>query len=574
MKTPFRTCLIMGLLLLSVVTFSSVPTPKTRGAKTTVTFDVYQSFWGYAANRTVEAYPGQMNVPFTVIVQNIDTNSTKQHTVNAIRATLSLPSPDVTDISGTTTAYSSYSSASGVPPGGWFSLTFKVNINASATPKNYYCAVSLKYLVALDSTTWVEGEPQSTVTAAIMTLYGKCTLAVSYSGNTLNAGFDNPLTVTILNNGTATATVVDAHITPPSPIVLTGDNFWHFTNVTSKSSVKLKTSFYAPLTSAGTTYMATLSITYQTPYGTLKNETHRIGLIVAGGTLTNLLVSISGSEITGGYTNNVTFTLTNNGTVTISIMDAALTLPQPMFGIGSNKWRFTDILPNKSAKINVQIFSPASAIGNAYQGTLSLNYIDKYGNSKTDTHAIGFYIRGIINLVVYGAVAFPSPAFAGDNVTVTANLLNKGNVAAMYTNVSAVEKHPWIIGAESVNYLGQIDPNSPAPFSIVVYIDSTAKDGTFPLNLLITYQDERYTTHSFTTPVSVRVLPATAKPRPQPWGLRISDWINGIAVVVGAVIVFYCLRRLKVKPQTLIRELWSIIRKRIPKRSPDTYGYD
>jgi hypothetical protein len=670
-KTPFKAYLILSMILCaSLFSFSS--TTHTAHAYRTA-FAVVQVFWGTSLNRTAEVYPGDQNVPLTVVIQNVGTGADgwTQYTINGIRASLWLPTPAITDVTGASYSSAYYSSATGVPPGGSFSLTFRVNINTTASPGTYSCEMNLKYLVQIGAN-WVTGEDQSL--AVSVPLLGKCTLVVTATGNSITAGSSNTLYINILNNGSTTTPVLDVSLTLPTPLILSGDNYWHFTNVAPGESAKIQLAVYVPpLVSIGTTYQATLSIAYQTPYGNVRTETHLVGLrvceaiqplmavsivggeltagsmnnlyftiknngsmpvtvldlhltlppplvlfgdshwhftdiaprtsvkisasayapIVAAGTAYQatlsltyqtqlgdvhtetlsvglivlgvvypaLTVSISGSELIGGYANNVSLTITNVGSDPISILDsvltwqgaAAATTTPPLLLMGDNKWRFTDIPAKGTVSINLKIFSTISAIGGAYQGTLAFTYQDRYGNSKTENHVIGFYVKGLIQIVVYGASTTPTVAVVGSSVSVSANLLNKGNTAAMYTNVSVARENPWIIGPEGIAYIGQVDPNSPAPFTVTVRVNPTAGNGTYPLTLLISSQDERYVTHFFKSTIQIRVTTkaATAPQLPSQSPLE-TFWARWMYYILAAVFValalgLYFIRRRRKK---------------------------
>jgi len=106
-------------------------------------------------------------------------------------------------------------------------------------------------------------------------------------------------------------------------------------------------------------------------------------------------------------------------------------------------------------------------------------------------------VVGQITLTVYEKIASPQPARSGSKISITATMLNKGNVAAKYVNASIVPNTVLDLTAESTAYVGEVEENSPAPFTLAANVKTNAPNGTYPVTVSITYRDDQYADQSF-----------------------------------------------------------------------------
>jgi hypothetical protein len=211
----------------------------------------------------------------------------------------------------------------------------------------------------------------------------------------------------------------------------------------------------------------------------------------------SLSINTSSNRLTGGFDNCFNITLLNSGGVLTSTIDVTLSIPSPLIVHGDNHWTFESLEPENSTLILVEIYAPTSSIGTTYSGTLNLNYRDDYGESHADSYPIGLIVTGQIELVVYDKITNPQPAKPGSKVSITATLLNKGNVAAEYVNVSITPNTVLGLTAESTAYVGEVEENSPAPFTLAANVNTNVPNGTYPVTVSITFRDDQYMDHSF-----------------------------------------------------------------------------
>jgi hypothetical protein len=222
----------------------------------------------------------------------------------------------------------------------------------------------------------------------------------------------------------------------------------------------------------------------------------------------SIVVSTTNDHIIAGLDNDVTIAIRNNGSAPISAVVAVLQLPSPLVVRGNSyQWEFTQLGIGSSISIPLQIFAPVSVTGLTFPGQLQLTYRDTYGLNYNETYPVNFIIVGLIQPVVYEQNVSPQPSNPGMKVTITAEILNKGNAPARYTNASVVASSVIELLDESVNYIGDVEPNSPVQFgaSFKIRSDVLILNGTYPVTVVISFEDDQYAEHSLNFTVDVVV---------------------------------------------------------------------
>lgn len=208
-------------------------------------------------------------------------------------------------------------------------------------------------------------------------------------------------------------------------------------------------------------------------------------------TIPHLTVTLTGQTMTAGFNNNVTVTVTNNyyNYPAIYDVDIAVSIPTGLTMYGDNHWHYDSMQLGQSATIRFQVYAPAAAIGITYQGSITVSYKALGDISYTqEVHNVSFSVYAYINLIMYGVQVTPSTTSPGGNATISGNLLNTGNLAAYDANVTVMSD---IVVPSSVSsaFLGEIDPNIPRPFSMLVVFKTNVPEGNYSLLLLATAID-------------------------------------------------------------------------------------
>jgi hypothetical protein len=281
------------------------------------------------------------------------------------------------------------------------------------------------------------------------------------------------------------------------------------------------------------------------------------GVRVAHASSANLSVASSGTVLVAARNNTLTIDITNVGKY-LKDLDIALTIPPPLVLFGDNHWIRPSFSPGESINANLTVFAPSSAAGTTQQGSVVALY-KALGEATltTENHAISFLVRGWIDIAVYEITVDPELVLPGQEVTISGNILNRGIVSAMYTNVTVDSDETFVQGSVQPTYVGEVDPNAPAPFSVTATVDSSAREGTHEATVSVYYTDDLQFNHVIKIPITFTVvleIPTTATTRTDIVGqlllvpfvgqlLSVPFLALGIGVIIVLVIVAIYLRR-------------------------------
>ncbi len=234
-----------------------------------------------------------------------------------------------------------------------------------------------------------------------------------------------------------------------------------------------------------------------------------------------LEIKVSTTRLTADSINNVTLTVINDFEtiydlyVGISFPESSQDTSSPNI-IGIPSWKFGKVVKGNAIRLSTAIFVPEDAAGNVYTANIDLTYKRLgYTSSTTETHTVGFYAQGWIDIVFYELEADPNPVEPGKPISFSANILNKGNIPARFTNVSLVESDILILQAESYSYLGEMDPNSPAPVSLDALVKAKTKEGNYAVEMVVSYEDNNRTLQTVSRQIQFNVVEIREEAPPQ-----------------------------------------------------------
>jgi len=487
----------MGIILILILAFSMLSTRiKISYVRCdSVEFEVSRVVWGDNIDNPIKAHPGDTEVPLTVEVQNLSPNKT----IKGVSAILMLDNSPFTDVYGNPNA-----SATGKPtvgevlnptdeikPKGFFTLTFTLDIDENAIPGTYTQNMTVKYSVESNND-FVEGTPQI-LSIEIVVSKMESTISVTVSPQVIEEGEAVRVSGTI-DPAPENATVTLTYIGPE-----------HKLNSTLK--VNIDGSFaesFKP--NARGTWSVNASW-----LGDIKYEGDWASASFEVRPPVSLRITTSSNRLRGGHDNRFTITIVNDGEVPLSALEASLTVPNPLVVHGENSWKIEYLDSGNSTTITLTIYAPDTSIGSTYSGSLSVNYRDDYGQSRTDTFPLGLVVVGEVELVLYDRTIKPQPAKNGSKIEFTATLLNRGTVSAMYVNASILPSPILRLTSESATYIGEIEENSQSPFTVGAYVRENVKNGTYPVMVKITYRDDQHVDHDFNTTIYLPVIAVGTK---------------------------------------------------------------
>lgn len=224
---------------------------------------------------------------------------------------------------------------------------------------------------------------------------------------------------------------------------------------------------------------------------------------VQGQTAAHLTMSIIGQNVIAGFNGTVTIRILNNWIGYSSVynavydVDISVSLPAPLTIYGDNHWHFDSILYGQAVTISFLVYAPFSSssttsvsVPNSYAGSITATYKQLGDITYTqESHALAVNVNGWINLIVYGVVAIPPTIAPGGNLTISGSLLNGGNIAAYNANVTVVSPALDPNTPASV-YIGEVDPNIPRPFSLLVVFKPNAPIGNLTLTIQVSAIDQ------------------------------------------------------------------------------------
>ncbi len=526
MSGKVRTAILC--LLVTVLVVSSFYVIQIQGAPS-VPFRMEQVAWGTSTTDPIEVEPGDTNAALTTDIRNLS-----NETLRGVFGTLELQ-PDGIFTDYITGGYAP--TATGVPlqagdifnqtgeilPAGSFSLTFRINIDRNAVPGYYPHSLKIEYFVKSQNDTWLQGEPKVLGITILLPNRAPAIDSFSPSATTVTVSVGDSLNFTSRcsdpdNDTIAYEWKLDGNL------VSTSSAYYY---VSSDEDVGVHT-----LVLTVTDSRLTASQTWTVTVAAVPVST----------------VFTSGNYITAGFDNTLNIRVQNNiwkGTVQLG-----LTVPSPLILRGTQTWTFSSIETLGNVSINPTVFAPVSAIGSTFTGGLSISYGDEHGQTYTDTYSLGLIVQGYVNLLVYDVVVSPQPVPSESEVTVTATILNTGNVVASYANASIQPNSVLDLLMESSSYVGDVERNSPVPFTVVARVKGGVQNGTYPVAVNLVFQDDQYRQHSIGVMASV-VVATGVKSEPGSDGigsilsfLRSGGWTVLVVVGVGVALLILYVRQL------------------------------
>lgn len=499
--------------------------PLTVRGQTSTSFLISRVGWGTNLNSPTEAYPGDIGDSLIVEVQNYS-----NQTVKGIKATLLLSYP-FSDRYGNhklnatgapvvvgTSPVQQVNQTGEILPGAFFTLTFSINIDSNASIQTFLYNMTLNYLVKSGSSV-LKGDPK---TLSIELVVSKTSTTVTCAASPQSIERGESIDVNGAINPTRENVTVKLLYKRPDGSTVSR-------TVMTAADSSYRDSYEPDLEG---TWNINASWTGDSRYkGSWASASFQVMTPVS------LKLLTSDNRLVGGVDNSFNITILNDGGASLSSIDATFILSAPLIIRGGNHWTFKSLDANGSIVIPVKIFSPSSSIGATYQEQVQLSYRDSYGQSHTDTHPLGLIIIGRIELVVYGKSIKPQSSSPGSKVTFTATILNKGNVKAMYANASLSSNPVLELLDESTTYMGEIEENSPMPFTVSATVNSNTPNGTYPVRIRLFYRDDQYRDYSLNITMTLTVAKSQSGQSNTSSNASIMTFLKDTGLIIAALTI-------------------------------------
>ncbi|MFW9903962.1 MAG: hypothetical protein ACFFFH_06480 [Candidatus Thorarchaeota archaeon] len=237
--------------------------------------------------------------------------------------------------------------------------------------------------------------------------------------------------------------------------------------------------------------------------------------------------------IEAGGTSVFLVNITNNlwkGKVEIDLQ-----IPAPLIIQSNSSLSFLNVTEGETLTFPISFFTPETAMGSTTSMYFSIQFSDRHGTNYAETISMGLIAYGRVRISVFSSDISTPSVNVGGNIVISATLLNTGNTNALFVNASLeADNNIFIETAGSKSYLGELEPNSPLPFSLAGIINSSIIPGNYQINCVIYYFDSLYNVHKILLQFSISIE-NTSQEISTKAGLDLYSLLigSGISVILG-----------------------------------------
>ena len=284
-------------------------------------------------------------------------------------------------------------------------------------------------------------------------------------------------------------------------------------------------------------------------------------------------------SLIAGRVDDLKFNITNTNTNPITDVVISLNTDSDSVKIlGDSKWNLNKIDPFSTQEFFTSVFASKSLINSPVSFKVSIQYL--YNNQvKSDSLNLGANVIGDITVNINDLAV----NYIGGNPNLVGNILNKGNTLALFTTLELLNPSSTINGENQTltmsstpmskdyknknilvpassfpQYLGDLEENSPLPFSIPLAMKNSSASGIYPVSLKVTYSDDLRNGYTVITNGTVEfIAPVTTSNQGQAFLGNYTMVFFVMVAIVAAIIGIVILRRFrpKIKTKSLEEEL-------------------
>ena len=234
------------------------------------------------------------------------------------------------------------------------------------------------------------------------------------------------------------------------------------------ASVSASIVIYVSESLANSPLSLTFSSSSTNQLGITSSYTESVGLyaLSSNSSLPSVLVSVSPvkSLVNVGTQSEVSFEVEDVGTATLASPILSLAVASPLVVTQNSSYPISGgvLRPGESVVYDALVGSSTSASPGFYTASVTVTYIGQSGTTESATFSSGLVLAGTIQLVIQS----PQVTQSNSTLSVSGEILNEGFSNAYYASVTGS-----LAGAKGVSpadYVGEIDPNTPVPFSLTL----------------------------------------------------------------------------------------------------------
>lgn len=365
------------------------------------------------------------------------------------------------------------------------------------------------------------------------------------SGQTVIPGRTNNVNVTLINTGNVPLREISTTFSTQSQYVSVTSSFPYVQVLNPGQSVNSTIGIYAAPSSSNSAFSITVSSSFIQSNGVSGASTQTLGFSTSS-YVSPISIQVKSlvTNLSVGQSSLVSFEIQNPGNLPVNSPTVDLSASGPLVVNANSSFTAPGyVIPaGGSMKFYATLSSSPSATPGSYSGQLTINVLEPDGNSYQNSFDVGFTLYGTIDLVVQGATVTQD----GSNFTITGTLLNEGTSSAYYTYVTAgVNSGP--MGPPA--YVGEVDPNTPLPFSVTTNAASSQSIANAQVLFLFSFKNSFGTNRttsppSLSAPVSSGVTSTTTtNTRPNGGTLGLISVLIIVVVILLVVLGIIALRR-------------------------------
>ena len=274
-------------------------------------------------------------------------------------------------------------------------------------------------------------------------------------------------------------------------------------------------------------------------------------------------------SLIAGRVDELKFNITN--TNDNPIIDAVVSLDSESSSIkilGDSKWNLNKIDPLTTQQFQTRVFASKSLINSPVSFKVSIQYLDD-NQAKSDSFSLGANVIGDITININDLAI----NYIGGNPNVVGNILNRGNTLALFTTIEISSSSPSpanksegqlpspaqstgentiLVPASSFpQYLGDLEENSPLPFSIPLAINNNTASGIYPVSLKVTYSDDLRNSYTVISNGTVEFIsPVTTSNKGQGFFGNYNLLLIVVILAIAGIIGIFIVRRIRDKNKT------------------------
>lgn len=201
--------------------------------------------------------------------------------------------------------------------------------------------------------------------------------------------------------------------------------------------------------------------------------------------------------LTSLKTNEVIIEISNDGTAPISSVDIVTTNTQTEMAstatsttnvenvvILESNWDVGNIQPKSSRYLTATVYVPENLKDDTLRIPLSISYYNAHGDQLTINKIVDFYIKGLIDLTVYGIDVIE----LSDTQMVVGEIINEGNEDALFGFVTLEPLGNSNIKKQS-QFIDEIEIDAPVPFNIPLEFEGEPQYGEHDIKITVRYKD-------------------------------------------------------------------------------------